>query len=80
MSLILVYVAMDATLKKQPTEVLRIEDADHVLRMIHLERPNETTLRSINMNRSHHFVQFQNKLKLIQVEFKFCHFKKVDEK
>lgn len=57
-SLILDYIVMDATLKKQPTEVLRIEDADHVLRMIHPERPKETTFRTINMNRSHNFLSF----------------------
>ena len=68
---------MEASLKKQLTEVFRIEDSHHVARliriMIHLERLRETTRHTINMNRPP-FFSLSKKLKLLQVEFNFCHF------
>ena len=74
---------MEASLKKQLTEVFRIEDSHHVVRMIrimiHLERLRETTRHTINMNRPPIFSLSKN-LKLIQVEFNFCHFILIDDR
>ena len=54
-------------------EVLRIEDAEHV---IDKEWRRETTPRTINTNHSGNSARIK-KLKLVQVEFNFCHlFKK----